>query len=237
MPDEYDVGAATDDRDDPESFEEPGDFDATGDDVEGIDAVVLDIFGRAVVPPETVDAEAEDVALALEAVCFALNRAVGVAEAAELLGRTVRVVEQAAVVLSAQLRGRGVMLQRHGNQLQLVTRPEVAWAVHRALNPERPARLSRPAMETLAIVAYRQPVTRAVLESIRGVNCEAVLEHLENRGLIDEVGRQETPGHPRLFGTTMRFLQIVGLETIDDLPPLPEGVTLPEVLERVPEGG
>ena len=197
--------------------------------------VVLDIFGRAVVPPETAGAEAEDVAPSLEAVCFALNRPLTVGEAAELLGRAPRVVEEAAAVLTEQLRGRGVMLQRHGDQLQLVTRPEVAWAVQRALNPERPARLSRAAMETLAIVAYRQPVTRAVLEAIRGVNCEAVLEHLEHRGLIAELGRQETPGHPRLFGTTLRFLQIVGLETIDDLPELPEGATLPEVLERAPE--
>jgi segregation and condensation protein B len=197
--------------------------------------VVLDIFGRAVVPPETADAEAEDVAPALEAVCFALNRPVDIAEAGELLGRTSSVIEHAAAVLAEQLRGRGVMLQRHGDQLQLATRPEVAWAVQRALNPERPARLSRAAMETLAIVAYRQPVTRAVVESIRGVNCEAVLEHLEHLGLVAEVGRQETPGHPRLFGTTLRFLQIVGLETIEDLPPLPDGATLPELLEHRPE--
>lgn len=112
------------------------------------------------------------------------------------------------------------MLQRHGDQLQLVTRPETAWAVQRALQPERPTRLSRPALETLAIVAYRQPLTRAGIEAIRGVNCEAVLESLERRGLVAEVDRQDTPGRPRLFGTTLRFLQIVGLERIDDLPPL-----------------
>lgn len=201
------------------------------------DLVVLDIFGRAVVPPATEGAEAEDVAPALEAVCFAVNRALSIGEAAEFLGRSARTVERAAAVLADQLRGRGLMLQRHGDQLQLVTRAEVAWAVQRALNPERPARLSRPAMETLAIVAYRQPVTRAVVESIRGVNCEAVLEHLEHRGLVEEVGRQETPGHPRLFGTTLRFLQIVGLETIADLPPLPEGTRIPDLREPATEPG
>ena len=211
------------------------DLDAELDD--DLDMVVLDIFGRAVVPPQTEDAEAEDVAPALEAVCFALNRPMAVSDVAEFLGRSARVVEQAAAVLAEQLRGRGVMLQRHGDQLQLVTRPEVAWAVQRALNPERPARLSRAAMETLAIVAYRQPVTRAVLESIRGVNCEAVLESLEQRGLVAEVARQETPGHPRLFGTTLRFLQIVGLETIADLPPVPEGAALADLLEPVQEPG
>ncbi|HEX6539030.1 MAG TPA: SMC-Scp complex subunit ScpB [Candidatus Dormibacteraeota bacterium] len=212
----------------------PGDDAVSGDEAE---MVVLDIFGRAVVPPETAGAEAEDVAPALEAVCFALNRPLLLGEAAELIGRGTRVVGEAATVLAAQLRGRGLMLQRHGDQLQLVTRPEVAWAVQRALNPERPSRLSRAAMETLAIVAYRQPVTRAVLESIRGVNCEAVLEHLEHRGLVAEIGRQETPGHPRLFGTTLRFLQIVGLESIDELPELPEGATLPQGLEHSPEDG
>lgn len=212
----------------------PGDDAVSGDEAE---MVVLDIFGRAVVPPETAGAEAEDVAPALEAVCFALNRPLSLGEAAELIGRGTRVVGEAATVLAAQLRGRGLMLQRHGDQLQLVTRPEVAWAVQRALNPERPSRLSRAAMETLAIVAYRQPVTRAVLESIRGVNCEAVLEHLEHRGLVAEIGRQETPGHPRLFGTTLRFLQIVGLESIDELPELPEGATLPQGLEHSPEDG
>jgi segregation and condensation protein B len=103
----------------------------------------------------------------------------------------------------------------------------MAWAVQRALHPARPSRLSRAAMETLAIVAYRQPATKAVIESIRGVDCEAVLEHLTERGLVDEIGRQETPGHPRLFGTTLRFLQLVGLERIEDLPPVAEPAALP----------
>ena len=190
------------------------------------DELIIDVFGRAEVPTATVDAEAEDLALALEAVCFALNRPVTLSEAGELLGRSPHAVSAAADALARQLRGRGLMLQRHQDSIQLVTRPEVAWAVQRALNPERPSRLSRPAMETLAIIAYRQPVTRAAIEAIRGVNCDAVLEHLEHRGLVAEIGRQETPGHPRLFGTTLRFLQIVGLERIDDLPPIAGGSAL-----------
>jgi segregation and condensation protein B len=184
--------------------------------------LALDVFGRAVVPEGIADAEPEDVAVALEAVCFSLNRPVTVVEVASILGRSPTAVAAAAEVLAAQLRGRGLMLQRHGHELQLVTRPETAWAVQRALQPERPTRLSRPALETLAIIAYRQPLTRAGIESIRGVNCEAVLDSLERRGLIAEVDRQDTPGRPRLFGTTLRFLQIVGLERIDDLPALGE---------------
>jgi len=183
----------------------------------------------AVIPPWALTAPVEELVPALEALCYALNRPLTLAEAGAVLGRPARELAPALDALAASLRGRGLMLQRHGDELQLVTRPEVAWAVQRALHPERPARLSRPSMETLAIVAYRQPVTRAGIEAIRGVNCEAVLENLERRGLIGEVGRQDTPGHPRLFGTTMRFLQTVGLERIDDLPPLPEGVSIPQL--------
>jgi segregation and condensation protein B len=191
------------------------------------DVLVLDVFGRAAVPDGTADAEPEDLAPSLEALCFALGREVGIAEAAAILDRTSAAVTKAAGVLAIELRGRGLMLQRSAHSIQLVTRPEMAWAVQRALHPERPSRLSRAAMETLAIVAYRQPATKAVIESIRGVDCEAVLEHLAERGLIDEIGRQDTPGHPRLFGTTLRFLQLVGLERVEDLPPFAENVALP----------
>jgi segregation and condensation protein B len=184
--------------------------------------LAMDVFGRAVVPEGVAEAEPEDLATALEAVCFSLNRPVTLAEVGSIMGRTSAAVAAAAEALASQLRGRGLMLQRHGSELQLVTRPETAWAVQRALQPERPTRLSRPALETLAIIAYRQPLTRAGVESIRGVNCEAVLESLERRGLIAEIDRQDTPGRPRLFGTTLRFLQIVGLERIDDLPALGE---------------
>jgi segregation and condensation protein B len=190
---------------------------------EAEDELVVDVFGRAVVPAGVNAAEPEDLALALEALCFALNRAVSLSEAAEILERTPAAVARAAEALAAQLRGRGLMLQRHRDELQLVTRAEVAWAVQRALKPERPSRLSRAAMETLAIVAYRQPVTKAVIEAIRGVDSEAVLQHLEERGLVEEVDRQETPGRPRRFGTTLRFLQIVGLESVEDLPPAGDG--------------
>ena len=188
--------------------------------------LALDVFGRAVVPEAIAGAEPEDLAVALEAVCFALNRPVTLVEVGAILERTTAAVASAAEALASQLRSRGLMLQRHGSELQLVTRPETAWAVQRALQPERPTRLSRPALETLAIIAYRQPLTRAGIESIRGVNCEAVLDNLERRGLIAEVDRQDTPGRPRLFGTTLRFLQIVGLERIDDLPSLGEAAAI-----------
>ena len=200
------------------------------DDEEGADdfQLELDEIGRPRVPEWVAGSEPEDLALALESVCFVLNRPVSLGELSRILGQSAPSVERAAEALADQLGGRGLMLQHHRDQVQLVTRPQTAWAVQRALNPEKPARLSRPALETLAIVAYRQPVTRALIESIRGVNCEAVLESLERRGLIAEIGRAATPGQPRLFGTTLRFLQLVGLERIDQLPPLPGELALAE---------
>ena len=191
--------------------------------------VSTDVFGRAVVPEGTESAEPEDLAPVLEAVCYALNRPLTIREAAEIMGVSAAAAQRAADELAATLRGRGVMLQRHQDELQLVTRGEVAWAVHRALNPEKPSRLSKAALETLAIIAYRQPVTRGRVEGIRGVSCDAVIESLERRGLITEMGRQDSPGQPHLWGTTLRFLQIVGLERIEDLPDLPEGVTVPDI--------
>lgn len=175
------------------------------------------------VPAWARDADPFDLAPALEAICFVLNRALTLGEVAAILGRSTAAVDEAAEVVATELRRRGLMLQRHHDEIQLVTRPEVAWAVQRALNPERPGRLSRASLETLAIVAYRQPVTRGSIEAIRGVNCEAVLDSLERRELITEVGRQDSPGQPRLFGTTLRFLQVVGLERIEQLPPLAAG--------------
>ncbi|HWQ28056.1 MAG TPA: SMC-Scp complex subunit ScpB, partial [Dehalococcoidia bacterium] len=96
------------------------------------------------------------------------------------------------------------------------------WAryVERFLGAEYP-RLSDAALETLAIIAYRQPVTRAVIESIRGVNSDGALATLLHRGLIEAVGRADTVGRPILFGTTVRFLEHFGLEKPEDLPPLP----------------
>jgi segregation and condensation protein B len=222
-------------EDGPAAIDEEGSADlaseAEDDTEEGVE-VELDEVGRPRVPDWVEGSEPEDLALALESVCFVLNRPVTLAELGGILGQHPSRVDRAALALADQLRGRGLMLQRHRDQVQLVTRPETAWAVQRALNPERPARLSRPALETLAIVAYRQPVTRALIEAIRGVNCEAVLESLERRGLIAEIGRAATPGQPRLFGTTLRFLQLVGLERIDQLPPLPGDLGLPEEQER-----
>ena len=111
--------------------------------------------------------------------------------------------------------------------MQLVTAPEVAEDVRRFLGLSGSARLSTAALETLAIIAYRQPITRAEIEAIRGVNCDGVLRTLLAKGLIEEVGRAEGPGRPILYGTTMLFLQHFGLRSLADLPPL-DGVAAEE---------
>ncbi|HUY97147.1 MAG TPA: SMC-Scp complex subunit ScpB [Verrucomicrobiae bacterium] len=159
-------------------------------------------------------------AAALEAVLFVRAEPMALAELGRILEAPVEAVRAAAEELARRLQAGGLMLQAHGDTLQLATRPPTSRAVERALHPEVPGRLSRAAIETLAIVAYRQPVARGVLEGIRGVNCDAVITSLERRGLVEEVGRETGPGRARLFGTTLRFLQVVGLERIEQLPPL-----------------
>jgi len=115
--------------------------------------------------------------------------------------------------------GRGFALCEVAGGYQLRTRPELADYVQR-LEHERPARLSRAALETLAVVAYRQPVTRAEVEHVRGVDCGPVLRNLLERHLVRLAGHREVPGRPMLYGTTRRFLELFGLASLEDLPTL-----------------
>jgi segregation and condensation protein B len=132
--------------------------------------------------------------------------------------------------MSADGENRGVRLQRKGDKVQLVTRPETAAYVERFMGLEHTGRLSQAALETLAIIAYRQPCTRAQIEVVRGVNCDGVLSTLLTKGLIEEMGRLETVGHPFLYGTTFAFLQHFGLKGLGDLPPL-EPTQTPTLVE------
>ena len=154
----------------------------------------------------------------LEAILFSSNRPLKVRELQQATDASRDAVENALDELRTALDGRGVMLMRHHDELHLATRPEYAPAVRRALRPEVSGKLSTAAYETLAIVAYNQPVARSRIEEVRGVNCESVLTNLELRDLITEVGRGTGPGQPKLYGTTMRFLQVLGLESLDHLP-------------------
>ena len=126
---------------------------------------------------------------------------------------------------------RGFLIKRFGDMVQLATRPLYAEDVVRLLQPVQKQSLSQAAMETLAVVAYKQPVTRAEVEQIRGVKCDYSLQSLAAKGLIHEVGRKDTIGRPILFGTTDEFLNHFGLGDLAELPPIPG-----ENPEDTPEG-
>ena len=124
---------------------------------------------------------------------------------------------------------------------QFVTQPEFApWVKALVGERARPARLSQPALETLAIIAYRQPITRAEMEQVRGVNVDGVLQTLVERGLVEQVGVAEVVGHPKTFGTTSLFLEYFGLKNLEELPAADElrriPVTKPESLLTVDPG-
>ncbi len=117
---------------------------------------------------------------------------------------------------------RGICLKRFGDHVQLSTRPDYAPYVERLLQPVQRQSLSQSAMETLSIIAYKQPVTKLEIESIRGVKCDYSVQSLVNKNLIGEVGRKDTVGHPILYGTTDFFLSHFGLRSLEDLPRPPE---------------
>ncbi len=145
---------------------------------------------------------------------------------------TIGELAQGAVVSEAEIEtalatmaladGRGWVLVRHGNRVQLASAPRFAEAVRRFLGLDRETRLSPAAIETLGVVAYRQPVTRAEIEAVRGVDCAGVLGTLLGRELVEPVGRLPTVGNPIQYGTTPAFLRHFSLRSLADLPPLGE---------------
>ena len=167
----------------------------------------------------------------LVALLFAADEPLPVSEVARLLEVRSSHVQRLARALT-ESPPPGLLLQRDGDRLQLVTAPDSARYVRRLRGLEEQARLSRAALEVLAVVAYRQPATRAEIEAIRGVNGDRALATLLARGLIEEVGRRDTVGRPVLFGTTLGFLEHLGLRSLGDLPavsaPEPESSAVQE---------
>lgn len=134
-------------------------------------------------------------------------------------------VRAAIEVLRTRLRGRGIRLFENHNTFHLATAPEQNTAIERYMASSMRTELSKPALETLAIVAYKQPVTKGQIEAIRGVSSEQTIRNLLLRGLIVDSGRSNTPGKPTLYRTSMRFLQHIGLQNVDEMARLDE---LPE---------
>lgn len=166
-----------------------------------------------------------DIPAALEALLFVSAEPVASSQLSAVLEISSSEVEQGLIQLDGELKTRGLRLQRHGGRVQLTTAPEMAESVERFLGLEATSHLSRAGLETLAIVAYQQPVTRPQIESIRGVSSDGVMKSLLGKGLVQEVGRTEGPGRPILYGTTPDFLQNFGINSLMDLPPL----NLPEM--------
>ncbi|MBE7552593.1 MAG: SMC-Scp complex subunit ScpB [Anaerolineales bacterium] len=173
----------------------------------------------------------QQLTIIIEGLLFVSSEPVTVDHLAAVSACPVEQVEAALQQLKEGCQNRGIRLQRLGKKIQLVSAPEVTDYIERFLGLSSSARLSTPALETLTIIAYRQPITRPEIEAIRGVNSDGVLRTLLSKGLVEEVGRLDSVGHPSLFGTTFEFLRYFGLEDIKDLPEL----DLPEI--KLPEDG
>jgi segregation and condensation protein B len=189
--------------------------------------------------PEPIPNENTDIELPLlvkiEALLFVAAEPATTAQLATALDVAPSVVERGLNELDASLATRGLRLQRHGGRFQLTTAPQLTELIERFLGLEATTHLSRAALETLAIIAYQQPVTRPQIDSIRGVNSDSMMKSLLTKGLILESGRADGPGRPILYSTTPEFLQHFGLNSILEMPslarPEEEGDTHDEMLK------
>ncbi len=164
----------------------------------------------------------EELPWVLEALILASEEPIGPAALARATGVGERSIRAALERLAADYEARGLRLQEESGRYQLVTAPEYAPYVSRLLGDESAVRLTRAALETLTIVAYRQPCTRGEVETIRGVNSDRIVAGLEQRGLIEKAGTARSPGRPKLYRPSTRFYEHFGLLGPSDLPPLPE---------------
>jgi segregation and condensation protein B len=181
---------------------------------------------------------ASEAARALEAILMVAVEPVPPHLLAQLLEISPTRVEELCTELAGGYSGedRGFVLVRVGGGYRFQSHPDMAAYVERFVLEGQSARLSAAALETMAIVAYKQPVSRAQVSSIRGVNVDGVMRTLQQRGLIAEVGRDPGPGQAVLYGTTPLFLEKLGLDTLDQLPSLADFVPGPEVMEALEQG-
>jgi segregation and condensation protein B len=170
----------------------------------------------------------EEAKTILESILFVADEPVTIARLANSLEVERSLVKEAAESLAEEYAGRGLRVQYQDDQVQIVTAPEMAPYVERFLGLQYSGKLSQAALETLAIIAYRQPIIRPQLEIIRGVNCQGVLKTLVARGLVEVVDRLETVGRPAVYATTFEFLQYFGLENLAELPQLEDAESADE---------
>lgn len=163
----------------------------------------------------------------IEALLFVVgDDGLTIEQLANLLGEQVElvteVIEELRNIYEEDLT-KGIMLKEIAGVYQLTTKPELAETIQKLVENPTAQSLSQASLEVLAIVAYKQPITRVAIEDLRGVKCERPLQTLASRGLIKEVGRSEGTGRAILYGTTKEFLNYFGLNSIEEMPQLPEG--------------
>jgi segregation and condensation protein B len=203
-----------DDRHNDEPFDDEGDDDDRGSGDDSYDNG----------SDSNEDDEGVALTTLLESLLFVASEPVDPKQLAQTLAQPLEIIELGLSELADYYRRslRGLRLQRFNNKVQLVTAPAAAPFIEAFLNLDNSTKLSGPALETLAVIAYRQPVTRAQIEAVRGVDCSGVLRSLIQRGLVAEVGRLEGIGRPILYGVTELFMQHFGLVEMTELPPLEE---------------
>lgn len=165
----------------------------------------------------------ENLCCRIEAVLFVAGEAVRIHDLAVALSVNDKEIEEAVTRLKDEydFNQRGFIIKCFSDRIQLATRSLYSEDIVRLLQPVQQQSLTQTAMETLAVIAYRQPVTRAEIEQIRGVKCDYSIQSLLLKGLIKEIGRKDTVGRPILFGTTEQFLSHFGLKDLNELPPFP----------------
>jgi segregation and condensation protein B len=176
-----------------------------------------------------------DIESVLEAVLFAAGDSVPLDRLSEIVGQDKKTTESILSNMQMKYRNspRGIMLRQLGASYQLCTKPEYEEYVAALGVGRKKQGLSQAAYEALAIIAWHQPVTRAQVEQIRGVNSDNVIVNLVEKNLIRETGRQDSPGKPRLYGTTEEFLRVFGFSTLKDMPQV-EMNEIQAVMENVP---
>lgn len=179
--------------------------------------------------------EAESI---IEGVLFAAGDAVDVEKISDILDIDTKSTRAILTALADKYdrEKRGLQIIRLEDSYQMCTRRDYQEYISRLAEPRRSQSLSDAAMEVLAIVAYKQPVTRAVIEQIRGVSCDSLVNKLLEKNFIEEVGRLDTPGRPMLFGTTEEFLRCFGIESIMELPEFEERSADETELQKTEEG-
>lgn len=174
----------------------------------------------------------------LEAVLFLADEPVTSSDLAQLVELPAARIDAVLTDMSADYldRQRGIVLRRVAGGWRLSTHPEAAPYLERFVKDQRSTRISQAALETLAIIAYRQPISRSQLNEIRGVNCDRAVRALSLAGVIEELSRDEGPGRAILYGTTSAFLEKAGLDSLSDLPPLVESMPDASSVERMEAG-